>query len=93
MEQGYDTIEHIASLPKPENRDPEILDLIIVGAGASGLNSALAAKDKGLRAIVLEKEKIANTIENFPEGKWVYAEPDSVPPKESYGWTVLKKKT
>ena len=24
---------------------------------------------------------MANTIENFPEGKWVYAEPDSVIPK------------
>lgn len=30
---------------------------------------------------MLEKEKIANTIENFPEGKWVYAEPDQTPPK------------
>ena len=30
---------------------------------------------------MLEKEKIANTIENFPEGKWIYAEPDDTPPK------------
>src|SRR5215831_1324136 len=29
----------------------------------------------------LEKSKVANTIENFPEGKWVYAEPDATPPK------------
>jgi polyferredoxin len=28
---------------------------------------------------VLEKGNIANTIENFPEGKWVYAEPDETP--------------
>ena len=44
-----------------------------VVASGEGLNAALAAKDKGFSAIVLEKEKIANTIENFPEGKWVYA--------------------
>ena len=80
MEQGYNTIEYIAALPKPAGGS-DALDILIVGAGASGLNAALAAQDKGLRTIVLEKEKIANTIENFPEGKWVYAEPDSVPPK------------
>src|SRR5207245_7482829 len=56
-------------------------DVMIVGAGAAGLNAALAAKEKGLRTVVLEKSKVANTIEDFPEGKWVYAEPDSTPPK------------
>lgn len=81
MAQGYDTVNHIASLPTAKAPDPKMLDLLIVGAGASGLNAALAAQEKGLRAVVLEKEKIANTIENFPEGKWVYAEPDSEPPK------------
>ncbi len=81
MEQGYNVVEHIAS--KADARFPggDGYDLIVVGAGAAGLNAALAAKDKGLRVLVLEKNKIANTIENFPEGKWVYAEPDQVPPK------------
>ena len=59
----------------------DALDVLIVGAGAAGLNAALAAQERGWRFVVLEKEKIANTIENFPEGKWVYAEPDSEPPK------------
>ncbi len=80
MAQGYDTVAHIAGLPKKRS-GPDVLDLVIVGAGAAGLNAALAARDRGMRAIVLEKEKIANTIENFPEGKWVYAEPDSQPPR------------
>ncbi|RMH78348.1 MAG: FAD-binding protein, partial [Calditrichaeota bacterium] len=81
MEQGYEVVQHIASLPQSKSDDPEVLDIIVVGAGAAGLNAALAAQDKGMRVLVLEKEKIANTIENFPEGKWVYAEPDSRPPK------------
>ncbi len=81
MEQGYDTVEYIASLPRPKKPAAEVYDLIVVGAGAAGLNAALAAKDRGMSCLILEKEKIANTIENFPEGKWVYAEPDSVPPK------------
>jgi NosR/NirI family nitrous oxide reductase transcriptional regulator len=81
MAQGVAVIDHIAAKPDARSQDPSMYDLIVVGAGAAGLNAALAAQDKGLRALALEKEKIANTIENFPEGKWVYAEPDSSPPK------------
>ena len=81
MAQGFEVIEHIAAKPDARAATQDAYDLIVVGAGAAGLNAALAAKDRGLRTLVLEKEKIANTIENFPEGKWVYAEPDSTPPK------------
>ena len=82
MQQGFEVIEYIASLDAPVGAsDPELLDLVIIGAGASGLNASLQAAERGLRHVVLEKNKIANTIENFPEGKWVYAEPDDQPPK------------
>ncbi len=82
MAQGYDVIEHIASLPGAKiDGGEDYFDVIIIGGGAAGLNAALQAKERGSRYLLLEKEKIANTIENFPEGKWVYAEPDSQPPK------------
>ena len=81
MEQGFNVIKHIAALPDAKSGNPDVLDLLIVGAGASGLNAALTAKDEGLTSVILEKGKVANTIENFPEGKWVYAEPDKTPPK------------
>ena len=81
MEQGFNVIKHIASLADAKSDNPDILDILIVGAGASGLNAALTARDEGLSTVILEKGKIANTIENFPEGKWVYAEPDKTPPK------------
>ena len=81
MEQGVNVAEHIASLPDARANDPNVYDLIVIGAGAAGLNAALTAQDKGLSCLVLEKNKIANTIEDFPEGKWVYAEPDEAPSK------------
>jgi len=86
MEQGYNVVQHIAErlperLPEASPEKSDVLDILVVGAGAAGLNAALAAQEKGLSCICLEKEKIANTIENFPEGKWVYAEPDNVPAK------------
>ena len=58
-----------------------MVDVLVIGAGAAGLNAALSARDRELSCILLEKAKVANTIENFPEGKWVYAEPDSTVPK------------
>lgn len=81
MEQGSDVAEYIASKPDARGSDPDAFDLLVIGAGAAGLNAALVAQDRGLRVLVLEKNKIANTIEDFPEGKWVYAEPDSRPTK------------
>ncbi len=81
MAQGYEVIEHIASKSDAIGNDPDQYDLLIVGAGASGLNAALAAGENGMRFLVLDKSKVANTIENFPEGKWVYAEPDKTVPK------------
>jgi thioredoxin reductase/polyferredoxin len=80
MAQGYEVIEHIAGLEKAIGGSKDPYDVVIVGAGAAGLNAALQAKERGMSFIVLEKSQIANTIENFPEGKWVYAEPDSQPP-------------
>lgn len=81
MEQGHDVALRIAAKPDAHGDDPRVYDLVVAGSGAAGLNAALAAQDQGLRVVVLEKSKIANTIEEFPEGKWVYAEPDAVPPK------------
>lgn len=84
MADGFNVIEEISSYPDSHLNKLEsegIYDVIIVGAGAAGLNAALAAQDKELSCIVLEKGKIANTIENFPENKWVYAEPDQTPAK------------
>jgi thioredoxin reductase/polyferredoxin len=82
MAQGVEVIEMLAErsdMARPAEGD--LLDVLIIGAGAAGLNAALAAKDRAWRAVVLEKGKLANTIENFPEGKWIYAEPDSKPAK------------
>ena len=60
---------------------PEVYDVLIAGAGAAGLNAALQCRERGLSCVVIEKGRIANTIENFPEGKWIYAEPDDRPAK------------
>jgi thioredoxin reductase/polyferredoxin len=81
MEQGFQVAGEIAAKPDARGNEPGAYDLVVAGSGAAGLNAALTAQELGLRVLVLEKSKIANTIEDFPEGKWVYAEPDTRPPK------------
>src|ERR1700676_1487110 len=80
MAQGSQVAEYIAAQPDAASGDLNRYDLLVIGAGASGLNAALGAQAHGLRVMVLEKNRIANTIEDFPEGKWIYAEPESMPP-------------
>lgn len=43
-----------------------VRDVIIVGAGPSGLATAIAAKRQGLDYVVLEKGVLVNSIFNFP---------------------------
>src|SRR3974377_187664 len=58
MGRGFCGLTHIAPNPDAKADQPDGYDVMIVGAGAAGLNAALAAKDKGLRAVVLEKTKV-----------------------------------
>lgn len=81
MEQGFDVARTIAARTDARATEPGAWDVIVAGSGAAGLNAALELQERGLRVLVLEKNRVANTIEDFPEGKWVYAEPDTIPPK------------
>jgi thioredoxin reductase/polyferredoxin len=80
MEQGYGVAHRIMRQLGTPSRDPNEIDILIAGAGAAGLNAALEARQAGFRVVVLEKSRLASTIEDFPEGKWIYDEPVSRPP-------------
>ena len=69
MEQGYNVIQHIASLADAKSGNSEVYDLVIIGSGASGLNAALEAKEKGLSFMVLEKRKNGEHHREFPRKK------------------------
>src|ERR1051326_3421189 len=43
-----------------------IRDVLIVGAGPSGLATAIAAKQHGLDYVIVEKGVLVNSIFNFP---------------------------
>ena len=44
----------------------EVNDLVIIGAGPSGLSCAIAAHQKGLKYVLIDKGCLVNSIYNFP---------------------------
>jgi thioredoxin reductase/polyferredoxin len=81
MEQGHRVAAHILAQPDARSRIPDEYDVIVAGAGAAGLNASLTMQAGGLRILILEKGKVAATIEDFPESKRIYAKPEGVPAK------------
>ncbi|MDH3592758.1 MAG: NAD(P)-binding domain-containing protein, partial [Planctomycetota bacterium] len=84
LNQGVDVVDKLhATLPSPDTADADLLDFVIVGAGAAGLGAAMRAHELGRRAVTLESERLAMTVENMYKGKILFAEPETVANKSS----------
>lgn len=81
-----DLAEQVQALPK----EPDLLDLVVVGAGPAGLSAALTAKELGLAFALFDKGHFATTIQSYPRHKVVMAEPAHIP---LYGNLWLKDTT
>src|SRR5918992_2351435 len=53
-----------------------VRDVLIVGAGPSGLATAIAAKQQGLDYVVVEKGVLVNSIFNFPTHMVFFTTPE-----------------
>jgi thioredoxin reductase/ferredoxin len=58
----------------------EVLDLVIVGGGVSGMAAALEAQERGLSFALLEGSEPFSTLVNFPKGKPIYTYPTEMTP-------------
>ncbi|MFP8881793.1 MAG: cyclic nucleotide-binding domain-containing protein, partial [Myxococcota bacterium] len=61
----------------------ENLHLAIVGAGPGGIAAGVQAAKRGVPHTLLERSKIAYTIERYQKGKFVMAEPPRLPLQET----------
>jgi thioredoxin reductase (NADPH) len=86
VNEGARVIETILEDLRLEESAPDFApdsayDVAIIGAGPAGVSAAAIAKQRGLRAIVIEQNRILNAIQNFPEGKYVAFKPDHMDAK------------
>src|SRR5437773_5330915 len=58
----------------------EVLDLVIVGGGVSGMSAALEARRSGLAFKLLEASEPFSTVVNFPKAKPIYTYPTDMVP-------------
>jgi len=77
IEQGRQALDSIARLDDIGNGSD--LDVVIVGAGPSGLSASLAAKEKKLRFVTLEQDSLGGTVAHYPRGKIVMTAPARLP--------------
>ncbi len=85
-ESGFELIGRLAQDEQFQNqrrkqRESDIKDLIIIGAGPAGVSACLHAAELGFSHVVLESTRLFSTIENFPTGKPVYVTPQAPPMK------------
>jgi thioredoxin reductase (NADPH) len=69
------------------------IDLVIVGAGPAGISAALAARQKGLKFIVLEQDTIGGSIAHYPRGKIVMTQPAVLPIIGEFQFREASKET
>ena len=63
-----------------KTKAPEVLDLLIVGAGVGGMAAALEASKRSLGFAVFESNRRFQTVADFPKGKPIYTYPTDFEP-------------
>ena len=82
-DSGARAVGRIVKDPAFERRtqdDPDVYDLIVVGAGVSGVAAIAEARRAGLKSEILEASEPFSTIVNFPRGKPIYTYPTEMTP-------------
>jgi len=77
IEQGRQAMESIAK--KLGKSRGEGFDVVIVGAGPSGIAASLAAKASGLNYLTIEQGSLGGTVASFPRRKLVMTAPATLP--------------
>lgn len=77
VEQGRQAMTHIVKTKA--DRNSEILDVVVIGAGPAGFSASLAAKQNNLKFATLEQDSLGGTVSHFPRGKLVMTAPAELP--------------
>ncbi|MEK6325407.1 MAG: NAD(P)-binding domain-containing protein [Acidobacteriota bacterium] len=83
INEGGTVVDYISEELKSEGPNGKAeYDVAVVGIGPAGLSAAVIAKQRGLKYVAIEQDKIVATIQQvYPAGKYVFFKPDTVETK------------
>ncbi|MBI1404183.1 MAG: 4Fe-4S dicluster domain-containing protein [Porphyrobacter sp.] len=79
IEQGRQAMAAIVEKCRGLPRNPDLLDVLVVGCGPAGISASLAAKEAGLRFETVDQSTLGGTVAHFPRGKMVMTAPAHLP--------------
>ncbi len=95
VNQGRDSVDVIAQRIGGNGNgkplEPNVLDVVIVGAGPAGISASLRASEHGLKALTLEREDVGGTVSKYPRQKLVMTSPVEFPLHGRFSKTALSK--
>ena len=94
VNQGRDCIDVIAqrkACQRAEPQDPNVLDVVIVGAGPAGISASLRGAERRLSVLTLERESVGGTVSKYPRQKLVMTSPVEFPLHGKFNKTALSK--
>jgi putative YpdA family bacillithiol system oxidoreductase len=92
VNQGRDCVDVIAKrLQANRKQDPEVFDVVIVGAGPAGISASLRAIENRLSYITLEQDEVGGTVAKYPRQKLVMTSPVQFPMYGKFKKTELSK--
>jgi thioredoxin reductase/Pyruvate/2-oxoacid:ferredoxin oxidoreductase delta subunit len=93
VNQGRDCVDTLirrrAAAPPPSQ--PDIYDVLIVGAGPAGISASLRAIENKLKYVTLEQDEIGGTVAKYPRQKLVMTSPVEFPMYGKFKKTELSK--
>lgn len=94
INQGRDCIDNLASKATSlggSRRSPDILDVLIVGAGPAGISASLRAIEKKLNYLTVDEGEIGGTVAKYPRQKLVLTSPVEFPMYGKFKKTEISK--
>jgi thioredoxin reductase (NADPH) len=92
VNQGRECIDTIsAQIAGADCRDPDVYDVLIVGAGPAGIAASLRAIESKMNYLTVERDEIGGTVAKYPRQKLVMTSPVEFPMYGKFKKTELSK--
>jgi putative YpdA family bacillithiol system oxidoreductase len=94
INQGRDCIDNLAGKVASSSgmrRSPDVLDVLIVGAGPAGISASLRAIEKKLNYLTVDEGEIGGTVAKYPRQKLVLTSPVEFPMHGKFKKTEISK--